>query len=80
MDIAKTPYGHFTVLKAITYCNRKEDQKLIASALKGKFVSLGSNVIGSRTVESILQLYPHGLTNGLKAEFYGQVGGFLLPV
>lgn len=72
-EIAKTPYGHFTVLKAVTYCTRPEDQRKLAASLKGHFVSLGGNVIGSRTVESVLQLYPTNLTKGLKAEFYGQV-------
>lgn len=74
-EIAKTPYGHFTILKAVTYCTRPEDQRKIATSLKGHFVSLGGNVIGSRTVESVLQLYPTNLTKGLKAEFYGQVCG-----
>ncbi len=73
-EIAKTPYGHFTILKAITYCTRPADQKKIVASLKGHFVSLGGNVIGSRTVESVLQLYPHNITRNLKAEFYGQVG------
>jgi pumilio family protein 6 len=72
-EIAKTPYGHFTILKAVTYCTRPVDQRKIVAALKGHFVSLGGNVIGSRTVESVLQLYPHTLTRNLKAEFYGQV-------
>lgn len=72
-EIAKTPYGHFTILKAITYCTRPADQRKLAAALKGHFVSLGGNVIGSRTVESVLQLYPHAITRNLKAEFYGQV-------
>ena len=71
LDVAKTPYGHFTVLKAIIYCDVKDDQKQIAAALAGHFVALGTNVIGARTVESIMQLYPHSLTKSLKAEFYG---------
>lgn len=52
---------------------------MIAAAVKGKFVSLGTNVIGSRTVESILQLYPQHLTRPLKAEFYGQKYWLLSP-
>ena len=32
----------------------------------------GTNNIGARTVESIVQLYPSILTKPLKAEFYGQ--------
>lgn len=78
-DIAKTPYGHFTVLKAITYCTRTADQRRITTALKGHFASLGCNVIGARTVESLTQLYPASLTRPLKAEFYGQKFCVLLP-
>jgi pumilio family protein 6 len=76
-EISKTPYGHFTILKAITYCTRASDQRTIAAAFRGHFVALGTNVIGSRTVESIMQLYPAGLTRSLKAEFYGQVRSYL---
>jgi pumilio family protein 6 len=72
-EVAKTPYGHFTILKAITYCTSDADQKRMVSALKGHFVSLGTNVIGARTVESIVQLFPATLSKPLKAEFYGQV-------
>jgi len=72
-EISKTPYGHFVVLKAITYCIKPEEQKKIASALQNHFVALGTNVIGARTVESIMQLYPANLTKALKAEFYGKV-------
>lgn len=35
VEICKTPYGHFTILKAITYCTSAEDQKKVATALKG---------------------------------------------
>ena len=65
--------GHFTVLKIIAYCNAVADQAVIANALSGHFVSIGTNVIGARIVESILQLYPSKLTKPLKAEFYGKV-------
>jgi len=115
-EVSKTPYGHFTILKAITYCTHAADQRRIAASLKNHFVSLGmrmmmimmmilmvmivllflllvvivvmvmenvvmmmidctegTHVIGSRVVESILQLYPAPLSRALKAEFYGQV-------
>jgi pumilio family protein 6 len=72
-EICKTPYGHFVVLKAITYCTAENDQKKIVSALKEHFVALGTNVIGARTVESILKLFHSKLTKQLKAEFYGKV-------
>lgn len=35
VEIAKTPYGHFVVLKAITYCTGALEQKKIASAFVG---------------------------------------------
>lgn len=87
-EIAKTPYGHFTglkvrvlllecyslmILQAITECNDEVEQKKIAKSLQAHFVSLGCNVIGARTVESILQTFPSHLTHELKAEFYGHV-------
>jgi pumilio homology domain family member 6 len=77
-EIAKTPYGHFAILKAITYCNQQASMKKIVTALQKHFVSLGTHVIGARTVESILQLYPANLTRALKAEFYGKNFSILL--
>jgi hypothetical protein len=50
---------------------------MIVNALKGHFVALGTNVIGARTTESILQLFPKKLTKALKAEFYGQVCSYI---
>jgi len=78
VEISKTPYGHFTVLKAIAYCTEVDERKKIVSALQGSFKTLGCNVIGARTVESIVQLYPPQLVKDLKAEFYGQKFTILL--
>jgi len=80
LDIAKTPYGHFTVLKAISYCDDKDDQRRLASSLAGHFVSLGTNVIGARTVESVLHLYSPTITRALKAELYGKKYSILAEV
>ena len=71
VEIAKTPYGHFTILKAISYCMGAPEQKKLCSSLKGHFVALGTNVIGARTCESLLVIYPAKLTRSLRAEFYG---------
>jgi pumilio homology domain family member 6 len=57
-EIAKTPYGHFTILKAISYCTGAPEQRKICAAIKGHFVALGTNVVGARTCESLLVLYP----------------------
>ena len=41
LDIAKTQYGHFAVLKAVTYCDHEDNKQAISKALAGHFVSLG---------------------------------------
>jgi hypothetical protein len=72
-EIAKSPYGHFTILKMITYGNTPEFMKKICQGLKHHFVSLGIHSIGARTVETVLQLYSSSYTKHLKAEYYGKV-------
>lgn len=54
VEICKTPYGHFTVLKAISYCTNMADRKKLVSCLSGHFVAVGCNVIGARTVGTCL--------------------------
>jgi pumilio family protein 6 len=72
-EISKAPYGHFTILKLITYCgNKNEFMKKIITGLKSHFVTLGVHVIGARIVETILSLYPSHLTKYCKSEFYGK--------
>lgn len=71
-EIAKTPYGHFTILKAISYCTGLAHQKKISGSMKGHFVALGTNVVGARIVESLLVIYPSKVSRSLKAEFYGK--------
>lgn len=78
-EIAKTPYGHFTILKAIAYCNQPSPMKKIVSALQKHFVSLSTHVIGARTVESVTQLYPPTIVRPLKAELYGKNFSILCP-
>lgn len=79
VETCKTPYGHFVVLKALSTCNDEADQKRMCHALSGHFVSIGTNVIGARTVETLLQLVPARLTRDLRAEFYGSKFKVLLP-
>ena len=62
------------------YCTGAAEQKKIAAAFAGHFVSLGAHVIGARTVESILQIYAPKFTRGLKAEFYGSVSGLRIVI
>jgi pumilio family protein 6 len=50
VEICKTPYGHFVVLKAVSYCTDNADRKKLMHCLAGHFVAIGGNVIGARTV------------------------------
>ena len=73
LQTSKTPYGHFAVLKALAYCTDPSQQRKIAAALSGRFVSLACHSIGARVVESALALLPAKVSLPLKAEFYGKV-------
>ena len=78
VEISKTPYGHFCVLKAIAYCTEDDEKSKIVASFKGSFRSICRNVIGARAVESLLQLYSPSLVKDLRAEFYGQKFTILL--
>eukprot|EP01031_Cornospumella_fuschlensis_P032079 gene32079-38795_t len=78
-EVAKTPYGHFCVLKAIAYCTGQNMMKKIVAALQKHFVSLSTHAIGARTVESITQLYPLQMIKSLKGELYGKNFVILCP-
>lgn len=60
------------MLKAITYCTTPVEQKQIIAGLTGHFVALGTNVIGARTVESLINIYSAKACRALRAEFYGR--------
>ena len=63
----------------MAYCTELDEQKLVLASLHKHFVQLGTNVIGARTVETVLQTFPKTLTNALRAEFYGPHFTILLP-
>ncbi len=60
-------------LKAITYCNTADEQRRIVTGLTGHFVAVGTNVIGARTAEALINVFPAKTSRPLKAEFYGNV-------
>lgn len=76
-DIAKTPYGHFTILKAINYCIDRDEQELLYKAFVGHYLSLSCNAIGARTIESLFVAFPNEFVNHMKAEIYGKVNGLM---
>jgi ABC-type bacteriocin/lantibiotic exporter with double-glycine peptidase domain len=55
-EVSKTPYGHFTILKAITYCTHAGDQRKIAASLKNHFVSLGMRMMMMMMMMMILMV------------------------
>ena len=73
MEIAKTPYGHFIILKIIQSTHVYADQNRLIHALSKHLIALGSNVISARIIEAIFHYYPTKLVQVLRAEFYGQV-------
>jgi len=80
-DVSKAPYGHFAILKAISYCKSTEEQAMLIKALSGHFLSLGCNAIGARVVESLYasELISTAQKCTLNAEFYGRKYTVFLP-
>jgi pumilio homology domain family member 6 len=81
VDVSKAPYGHFAILKALTYCKSAEEQAMIVKALAGHYLSLGCNAIGARVVESMYasELLTTAQKCTLNAEFYGRKYTVFLP-
>lgn len=71
VELAKSQYAHFVVLKAIKYCQPPDCVSLILKALKGSMAKLAIHAVGSRVVELLFQTYPPKQTAILKQEFYG---------
>ena len=47
VELGKSSYGHFVILKALAVCDSGPEQKKISAAMQGHFLSLGTNVIGA---------------------------------
>jgi pumilio family protein 6 len=70
IELCKSQYAHFVVLKAVTYCKSPECIKIIVDGLKRHFSKLAVHATASRVVECILDKHPKQ-TAVLKQEFYG---------
>lgn len=81
-DIAKTPYGHFVVIKAISYGTTKEEQNMLVNGFQHHYVSLATNAIGARIIETMFQEYQGSpeLLQHMWNEFLGQVRRFTLAL
>jgi pumilio family protein 6 len=70
IELCKSQYAHFVVLKAVTYCKSPECIKIVVDGLKRHFAKLAVHATASRVVECILDKHPKQ-TAVLKQEFYG---------
>ena len=72
VELCKSQYAHFTVLKVIKYCHNDEVcLKLTTKALKGSMPKLAVHAIASKVVESIFTTFTPRQKAVLKQEFYG---------
>ena len=72
LELCKSQYGHFVVLKAIKYGHTDKDcVAAIVKALRNHMSKLCVHGIASRVVESIFQTLPSKQTAALKQELYG---------
>lgn len=72
VEMAKSQYAHFCVLKVIKYCHTDPAcVKLIVKAMKGNMAKLAAHAVASRVVESLFSNMTAKQTVMLKQEFYG---------
>lgn len=72
VELSKSQYAHFVVLKAFKYCHTdKECTPMIVAAFKGHMTKLAVHATASRVVEALFQTYSPRETAVLKQEFYG---------
>jgi pumilio family protein 6 len=72
VELAKSQYAVFCVLKAIKYCHTDAAcVKMIVKALKGHMAKLAAHAVASRAVESLFLTMTAKQTVMLKQEFYG---------
>lgn len=72
VELCKSQYAHFVVLKAVKYCHTDKDSvHMITTALKGHVAKLAVHATASRVVESLFQTLTPKQTAVLKQELYG---------
>lgn len=72
IEIAKSQYAHFCLLKVIKYCRNDEiSVKNILKAFKGHMSKLAVHAVASKVVESMFTNFSTKETAPLKLEFYG---------
>ncbi|GAX12303.1 pumilio homology domain family member 6 [Fistulifera solaris] len=70
LELCKSQYAHFLVLKVIKYCH-KEHSEQILKAFRGHMSKLAVHAVGARVLESLFNTFTPKQTAFLKQEFYG---------
>jgi pumilio family protein 6 len=70
VELSKSQYAHFTVLKLIKYCKDKESLEIIVKSFRGEIPKLAVHAVASRVIEALFLAHPKQ-TAVLKQEFYG---------
>jgi pumilio family protein 6 len=72
VELCKSQYAHFAVLKAVKYCHADADcANTIVRGLRGHVAVMAVHAVASRVVESVFTTFPAKETAVLKQEFYG---------
>lgn len=71
VELAKSQYSHFVVLKMIKYCKDEKSVQMLVKAFKGQINKLAVHAVGARVIELLFATLPNKSTMKLKLEVYG---------
>lgn len=71
VELAKSQYSHFVVLKMIKYCKDDKGIDLLVKSFKGHISKLAVHAVGARVIELLFATFPAKSTTKLKLEVYG---------
>eukprot|EP00551_Chaetoceros_affinis_P006113 CAMPEP_0203670650 /NCGR_PEP_ID=MMETSP0090-20130426/6661_1 /ASSEMBLY_ACC=CAM_ASM_001088 /TAXON_ID=426623 /ORGANISM="Chaetoceros affinis, Strain CCMP159" /LENGTH=636 /DNA_ID=CAMNT_0050535557 /DNA_START=100 /DNA_END=2010 /DNA_ORIENTATION=- len=71
VELAKSQYSHFVVLKMIKYCKDDKSVNFLVKSFKGHINKLAVHAVGARVIELLFATLPPKFTSKLKLEVYG---------
>ncbi len=72
VDISKSKYGYFLVVKLIKTSRSKEEVMALVKELRGNMSRLSQHAVGGAVVQAALDNFPSAISHRLKAELYGK--------
>ncbi len=72
VDISKSKYGYFLVVKLIKQCRSKEEVTALVKELRGNMCRLSQHAVGGAVVQAALDNFPSSTSRLLRAELYGK--------